>query len=54
MATIHNVAKRARVSTATVSAVLNSSAYVSPELSRHVRESVTSLNYTPNAVARGL
>lgn len=53
-ATIIDVAKRAAVSTATVSAVLNSSAHVSPELTERVRAAVAELNYTPNAVARGL
>lgn len=54
MATIYDVAKKARVSTATVSAVLNGTAYVSPELTARVESAVDELNYTINAVARGL
>ncbi len=54
MATIYDVAKRARVSTATVSAVLNGTAYVSPELTARVNDAVKELDYTINAVARGL
>ena len=54
MATIYDVAKRARVSTATVSAVLNGTAYVSPELTSRVNEAVKELDYTINAIARGL
>ena len=54
MPTIRDVAARAGVSTATVSAVLNQSAYVSPELTERVRTAVRELNYTINAIARGL
>lgn len=54
MPTIRDVAARAGVSTATVSAVLNDSAYVSPALTERVRKAVRELNYTINAVARGL
>jgi DNA-binding LacI/PurR family transcriptional regulator len=54
MATIYDVAKRARVSTATVSAVLNGTAYVSPELTNRVNDAVKELDYTINAIARGL
>ena len=54
MATIYDVAKRARVSTYTVSAVLNRSAKVSPELTRRVRQAVEALDYTINDLARGL
>lgn len=54
MATIYDVAKRAKVSTYTVSAVLNRSAYVSPELTERVLEAVKALDYTPNELARGL
>jgi LacI family transcriptional regulator len=52
--TIYDVAKRAGVSTYTVSAVLNRSARVSPELTTRVEVAVRELNYTPNAVARSL
>jgi LacI family transcriptional regulator len=54
MATIFDVAKRARVSTATVSAVLNDTAYVSPALKARVTGAVHELNYQPNLVARSL
>ena len=54
MATIYDVAKRAGVSTYTVSAVLNRSARVSAELTTRVEVAVRELNYTPNAVARSL
>lgn len=54
MATISDVAKRAGVSTYTVSAVLNRSAKVSPELTTRVMQAVTELDYTINFVARSL
>jgi len=54
MATIKDVAKRANVSTATVSAVLNESTYVSPELQQRVLQAVNELNYAPSNIARGL
>jgi LacI family transcriptional regulator len=54
MATISDVARRARVSTYTVSTVLNRSGYVSPELTRRVLEAVKDLDYTINGLARGL
>ncbi len=54
MATIYDVAKRAGVSTYTVSSVLNRSAYVSPELTRRVMEAVRELDYTINDLARSL
>lgn len=54
MATIYDVAKLAGVSTYTVSSVLNRSAYVSPELTVRVLKAVEDLEYTPNALARGL
>jgi DNA-binding LacI/PurR family transcriptional regulator len=52
--TIYDVAKRARVSTYTVSAVLNRSAYVSPELTKRVLAAVKDLDYTVNELARSL
>lgn len=52
--TIYDVAKLARVSTYTVSCVVNKSAYVSPELTERVLRAVRELDYTPNAVARSL
>lgn len=54
MATIYDVAKRAGVSTYTVSAVLNHSAHVSAELTERVEKAIRELDYTPNELARGL
>jgi DNA-binding LacI/PurR family transcriptional regulator len=54
MATIYDVAKRASVSTYTVSSVLNGSAKVSAELTRRVLQAVEDLNYIINDVARSL
>lgn len=52
--TIRDVARKARVSTYTVSVVLNRTARVSPELTQRVEKAVRELRYTPNAVARSL
>lgn len=53
-ATIRDVAERAGVSLATVSRVLNDTAYpVSPELKQKVREAAEQLQYIPNG-SRGL
>lgn len=54
MPTIRDIALLARVSTATVSHVLNESAYVSPELKERVQAAICELNYQPNPVARSL
>ena len=54
MATIKDVAKAARVSTATVSAVLNDSAFVSAELRARVVAAVSKLDYSPSFAARNL
>lgn len=54
MPTIRDIALLARVSTATVSHVLNESAYVSPELKERVQSAIRELNYQPNPVARSL
>jgi LacI family transcriptional regulator len=54
MATIRDVANRAKVSTATVSAVVNDSAYVSPELRARVLAAISELDYTPSLAARNL
>ena len=54
MATIRDVANRAQVSTATVSAVVNDSAYVSPELRTRVLAAVSELKYTPSVAAPNL
>ena len=53
-ATIKDVARTAGVSTATVSAVVNESAYVSPALTARVLEAVRDLDYTPSQLARKL
>ncbi|TVY02412.1 LacI family DNA-binding transcriptional regulator [Paenibacillus cremeus] len=54
MATMKDICKRAGVSIATVSAVINKSAYVSPALEERVNKAIQELNYRPNAVARSL
>jgi LacI family transcriptional regulator len=54
MVTLRDVANLAGVSTATVSAVINSSTYVSPKLTSKVKAAMMELNYTPNEVARSL
>jgi LacI family transcriptional regulator len=54
MPNIYDVAKRARVSVATVSAVLNETAFVSPGLKERVQSAVAALRYQPNLLARGL
>jgi LacI family transcriptional regulator len=51
---IQQVAKRAGVSTATVSRVLNDSPKVRQETSEHVRRVIDELNYIPNNSARNL
>ncbi|MCX9191934.1 LacI family transcriptional regulator [Carbonactinospora thermoautotrophica] len=54
MATIHDVAARAGVSTATVSRALNGKASVDPTLVERVLAAVRELDYQPNALARSL
>jgi len=54
MANIYDVASEARVSVATVSAVVNESAYVSPALKRRVTAAIRKLGYHPNLLARSL
>ncbi len=54
MATIYDVAREAQVSVATVSAVMNGSAYVSPGLTGRVTSAVRQLEYQPNLLARSL
>ena len=54
MSTIHEVAKHAVVSTATVSRVLNANPKVDPELRRRVEAAVKELRYIPNGSARSL
>jgi LacI family transcriptional regulator len=52
--TIRDVAKHAGVSAATVSRVLNKPDMVDPETKARVRQAMETLNFQPNAIARGL
>jgi DNA-binding LacI/PurR family transcriptional regulator len=52
--TISQVAREARVSTQTVSRVVNNRPDVSPETRRRVQEVIARLGYQPNAIARSL
>ena len=52
--TIKDVAKEANVATSTVSRVLANSDRISEETKERVKKAIRKLNYTPNAVARGL
>ncbi len=54
MANIQEVARRAGVSTATVSHVVNGTRTVLPKTRRAVEKAIRELNYRPSAVARGL
>ena len=54
MATIKDVARSAGVSTATVSTVINDSAYVSPPLRARVLAAIRDLNYAPSLAAQNL
>jgi LacI family transcriptional regulator len=54
MSTIRDVARRAGVSTMTVSRVINSSGYTSRETRARVERAVAELGYVPNALARHL
>ncbi|AHV97653.1 LacI family DNA-binding transcriptional regulator [Paenibacillus sabinae] len=54
MATIRDVAKLSGVSVATISRVINKNGYVTPETEIKVINAINQLNYSPNAVARGL
>lgn len=54
MATIRDVAKKAGVSVATVSRVMNESGYVSEDTRKKVKDAINKLNYKPNEVARSL
>lgn len=51
---IKDVAKKAGVSTATVSHVVNQTRFVSEETRQRVLEAIESLNYHPSTIARGL
>jgi LacI family transcriptional regulator len=52
--TIHDVAAHAGVSAMTVSRVINQSPRVSEATRRRVQDSITTLGYVPNRLARGL
>ncbi|UJQ95124.1 LacI family DNA-binding transcriptional regulator [Mariluticola halotolerans] len=54
MANIKDVAKEAGVSTATVSAVVNDTSFVSPALRARVQAAIDKLGYVPSQVARNL
>lgn len=54
IATNRDVAALARVSVATVSAVVNGTRYVSPETTKRVRAAIAELGYRPNRLARSL
>jgi LacI family transcriptional regulator len=54
MSTISDVAKRAGVSTMTVSRVLNNSGPISPQTRKRVEKAIAELGYVPNALARSL
>lgn len=52
--TIYDVAKKARVSIATVSRILNNSGSVSEKTRQRVKKVMEELNYTPNVIASAL
>ena len=54
MPTIKDVAKLAEVSTATVSAAINGTAYVSPQLKERVERAILELGYATDGIARSL
>lgn len=54
MATMKDIARIAKVSTSTVSHVINNTRYVSDEIREKIMKIVNELNYTPSAVARSL
>jgi len=51
---LHDIAREAGVSIATVSRVINNSPLVTEETRRRVQEIIDKYSYTPNALARGL
>src|SRR6202041_1547842 len=51
---IREIARRAKVSTATVSRTINGIPPVAPQLSRRVRKVIDELGYSPNPQARAL
>ncbi|MBT0721852.1 transcriptional regulator RbsR [Tatumella sp. TA1] len=54
MATIKDVARKAGVSTSTVSHVINQNRFVSTAIQQRVTQAIEQLNYTPSALARSL
>lgn len=54
MATIHEVAKLAGVSTATVSKYINKNGYIRPEKCQAIQAAIDQLNYAPNRSAKQL
>ncbi|NLY91995.1 MAG: LacI family transcriptional regulator [Firmicutes bacterium] len=54
MATIKDVAKKAGVSIATVSYVINKSRRVNPETAKRIKQAIKELNYQPNRIAQSL
>ncbi len=54
MATMKDIAKLAKVSTSTVSHVINKTRYVSDEIAERVNQAAKALNYSPSALARSL
>lgn len=52
MATIHDIAKMAKVSTSTVSHVVNKTRYVSPELVERVERAIQELDHLPHFVVK--
>lgn len=54
MSTIKDVAKKANVSVATVSRVINNTGYVNVETRKIVKDAIDDLGYVPNELARSL
>ncbi|PTQ14276.1 transcriptional repressor PurR [Vibrio splendidus] len=54
MATMKDIARVAKVSTSTVSHVMNKSRFVSEEIAERVNSAAKELNYAPSALARSL
>lgn len=52
--TISDIAKRAKVSSTTVSRVLNNSGYVKDDTKKRILAAIKEMNYTPSAIARSL
>jgi LacI family transcriptional regulator len=54
LTTIHDVARRAGVSTTTVSRVISNRGYASAAVRTRVKQAADELGYIPNGLARGL